>query len=163
MGIRANAIACFVLTQFFGAAIGQEVQIESRAPGYSVQQIKQAVEIFRQNCQPLGGKSWSDLTDIKAIAQPETAPYRAQKGWSTSVLITAKIPDHPRLIPESAKETGAISGSTLFFILGGGNSPGFFVSKRVGQYLCGLNPPFNGDDRFVSVPALSILSDGATQ
>ncbi|MFG1226060.1 hypothetical protein [Xanthobacter wiegelii] len=119
--------------------------------------VLRAVGIFQANCVPLGGLMWSDLVRVKAEVAREDAPYRQAKGWRTSITLSLVVPNNPRQIPVSDRRVGTIAGHTLWYVMGGGHSPGYFAGKRVSQMLCSAPIDQSGSDVFVSVPALSIL------
>ncbi len=125
---------------------------------YTPEEIEQAIAAFRTYCQPLGGEQWADLRDITARITPEYAPYRREKGWVTAIHLTATVAAKPQVIPASDRQMGPIAGRTLYFFMGGGQSPGVFVSRQVGQFLCGLKGYESGDVEFLEIPELEFLN-----
>lgn len=140
-------------------ALGPEPQVEivDAAGLMPREEVLRAVGIFQTNCVPLGGTMWSDLASVKAEVSREYAPFRLAKGWKTTITLSLAVPENPRRIPAFDRRAGVVAGHTLWYVLGGGNSPGYFASKRVSQMLCSAAIDEAGNDVFVSVPALSIL------
>lgn len=127
------------------------------APGYTQADIDQAIDHFRRNCRPLGGEFWGDVTDIEATLEEETALYRQARGWKNSLTLRIQYSEDPKFGPAFASGAGVLAGHSLYYILGAGDAPGFFASKRSSQYLCGLSFNDAGDDLFVEVPELKFL------
>lgn len=140
-----------------GQSNAQEIKFDMRVPGYTESDATVAIVLLRRNCRPLGKEFWEDVVEITATFNEETAEHRRAHGWQNSLLLQVRYADEPRYGPSYASGTGVLAGHTLYFHLGGGDRPGFFVSKRSSQYLCGL--PFNdqGADLFVDVPSMKFL------
>lgn len=139
------------------SASAQQVTVNLNAPGYTQADVDKAIDQFRRNCLPLGGEFWGDVTAIEATIGEETAVYRQARGWKNSLTLRLQYSEDPKSGPSLASGAGVLAGHSLFYILGGGETPGFFASKRSSQYLCGLSFNDAGDDMFVDVPELKFL------
>lgn len=135
----------------------QEITIEHKVPGYTEADAMVAINLLRRNCLPLGNEFWPDVVQITATFEEEQAEQRKALGWVNSLLLQIRYSDEPSSGPGYASGVGVLAGQTLYFQLGGGNRPGFFVSKRSSQYLCGLSFDDNGADLFVDVPDLKFI------
>lgn len=154
---RFIGLALLAISSFAGAPHAQEIKLDMRVPGYTEADATVAIDLLRRNCRPLGKEFWEDVVEITATFDEETADHRRAHGWQNSLLLQVRYADEPKYGPSYASGTGVLAGHTLYFNLGGGDRPGFFVSKRSSQYLCGL--PFNdqGVDLFVDVPGMKFL------
>lgn len=153
-----RAVLCLLaLIVATGAARAGEVAIEVNNSPYGDALIREAVDIFRQNCRPLGGMMWDDLDAVHVEVKPEYADHRLAKGWKHTIFIRATVPDAPRVVPATRPDIGVIAGQTLHYAIGGGKKPGYFSTKTSSNYLCGIRDYDTGDDRFVPVEALKIL------
>lgn len=147
-----------VAAALFGSvASAQQVTVKLIAPGYTQADVEKAIGLFRRNCLPLGGEFWGDVIEIEATLAEETALYRQERGWKNSITLRVQYSDDPKFGPSIASGAGVLAGHSLFYILGGGDTPGFFASKRASQYLCGQSFSDRGDDLFTEVPELSFL------
>lgn len=138
------------------AASADTFTVSIEAPGYSEQDVRKAIDIFRSKCQPLGGEVWSDLTEVKAEIEVETARHRLDRGWTNTLHLALRYSETPLVGPVFDEEAGVLTGHVLHYDIGGGQSPGFLAGKRSSQFLCGL-PIEGGRDVFVSVPEFSFL------
>lgn len=139
------------------AAQAQTLTVDIKARGFTKADVEKAIEVFRQNCQPLGGKGWSDISKVEAEVSEEYAPHRTAKGWKTTVFLKLRLTNDPKIIPADDRDAGVIAGQTLHYAIGGGTSPGYFATKRSSQLLCGLPVNDRGGDEFKAVPAFSFL------
>lgn len=135
----------------------QEIKIDIKVAGYTEADVKVALDQFRRNCQPLGGEFWGDVTEVRVDVFKEFAPHRIARGWKNTMSLMIAYSDNPKFGPSFASGAGRLAGYTLHFDLGGGETPGFFASKRSSQYLCGLSYSDKGEDLFVAVPGLKFL------
>ena len=101
---------------------------------------------------------WSDIVEIHGDLAEEYAQFRLDRGWKATLHLQLRLPDKLRNIPEYNQETGVINGHTLHYHLGGGHTPGFFATKRVSQFLCGLRVDQKGADVFADVPEMAVLN-----
>lgn len=125
--------------------------------GYSEEDVLTAIQAFRKSCQPLGGLFWSDVTEVHAHLRQETAPYRLERGFETTIHLRLEYADDPVFGPSYGTQVGTMAGHTLWYVLGGGPTPGYIAEKKASQYLCGLSFDPSGSSIFVEVPDLSIL------
>ena len=134
-----------------------KTRIRIDVEGYSTEDVLQMIQIFRGNCLPLGGSFWSDVTEVHAELVQETADYRLARDFRTTLNLRLKYADDPVFGPTIGTQVGVMAGHTLSYDLGGGPTPGYFASKKISQYLCGLSFDPNGSSIFVDVPELSVL------
>lgn len=154
--LRRILVALSLLTAATATqAAEMEVTVEAEG-GYSQADAEAALDILRDNCRPLGSEFWSDIETIELTIEEETAAYRMERGWKNSVHVRLKYSDDPQHGPAVASGIGVLAGHWLDFFLGGGDTPGIFVGKRVTQYLCGLSYT-DGSDVFVPVPELKFI------
>jgi len=139
------------------AAQAQTIAVDIKVRGFTKGDVDKAIDVFRQNCQPLGGKGWSDISKVEAEVSEEYAPHRTAKGWKTTVFLKLRLSNDPKIIPAADRDAGVIAGQTLHYAIGGGTSPGYFATKRSSQLLCGLPVNDRGGDEFKAVPAFSFL------
>lgn len=134
-------------------SVAQAGTVEDDAQEVAVRAIK----IFRQHCQPLGGKMWGDLENVTAHFEEEQADHRKGRGWKYHIKLAARVVDKPKYIPVYTRELGVIPGHVLYFFLGGGRQPGAFISKRVSKFLCGVENYDTGSDFFMPIPEFGAL------
>jgi hypothetical protein len=140
-----------------GEAIAQEITTEFKVSGYTEEDAVVAINMLRRNCRPLGSEFWPDVVHITATFEKEEVERRQALGWLNSLELQIRYSDEPTTGPGYASGAGVLAGQTLYYRLGGGDRPGFFVSKRSSQYMCGLSFDDSGADLFVDVPGLNFI------
>lgn len=155
--LKSVALGMVIALATAQGAASADLNVKINVPGYTEKDAEAVIDLFRQNCRPLGDAFWSDVTKVEATFGEEYADYRQAHGWRNSLLLQLHYSEDPQDGPTVATGPGVLAGQTLYYVLGGGDEPGFFASKRASQYLCGLSFSGNGDDLFVSVPELGFL------
>jgi hypothetical protein len=118
----------------------------------SMENVGKALSLFRGACEPLFARHAVDVVRTRVYAGDDTLSPRAQRwAWRAEIQVEVVLRDGVTTFPPSARA----DGHTLWFIMGGGDKPGFQALKRASLTACGRTAYDEAEYEFVALPALA--------